>query len=358
LWRPSDNELVLRLSAFHGGIRFSAPVARLWIDDYPGRARPGFLAATFAAAGALLAAAFVFGAVFWLRRTGSSLMLAAMAAVAALQAVVENFRHLVRYDYPLHAWRVGAIWLLALIFAVLLVAYTAARFAPRHRRLLTGLAAIAGSLSFLAPGFDLKTSLALLIGIVLAAGVAALGAHRRIPGAIPTLVFLAGCLSVALAAPMWFLDLSFFVLVAGLTLPLLVADVVRLGRSDRDREAALTRAVGRPDRLTVATGKGVELISLHDIIAILGADDYAELRLMGGRSLLHDARLDRLEAHLPPGFARVHRSAIVNLAHARRLERDGSRWRLHMAEGAPLPVSRARLEALRERLDGPEAVAV
>ena len=141
--------------------------------------------------------------------------------------------------------------------------------------------------------------------------------------------------------------------IAFMALPLLIAEVVRLGRDDRDREAALTRAASRPDRLTVTTARGVELTPLKDIVAILGADDYAELRLSGGRSLLHSARLDRLQAQLPPSFLRIHRSVIANLAHAERLERDGGRWRLPMAEGPALPVSRPRLPALREALDPP-----
>ena len=86
---------------------------------------------------------------------------------------------------------------------------------------------------------------------------------------------------------------------------------------------------------------------------MVGADDYAELRLAGGRSLLHAARLDGLATLLPPNFLRVHRSAIANLAHVQRLERDGDRWRLHLIEGAPLPVSRSRQAALREALDTP-----
>jgi NitT/TauT family transport system substrate-binding protein len=67
--------------------------------------------------------------------------------------------------------------------------------------------------------------------------------------------------------------------------------------------------------------------------------------------LLHAARLERLAAQLPASFVRTHRSAIANLAHVERLERDGASWRLFMSEGAPLPVSRARLAALRDALD-------
>jgi len=51
--------------------------------------------------------------------------------------------------------------------------------------------------------------------------------------------------------------------------------------------------------------------------------------------------------------SRIHRSVIANLDHVQRLERDGDRWRLHLSEGAPLPVSRSRQPALREALDDP-----
>ncbi|NWN27551.1 LytTR family transcriptional regulator, partial [Escherichia marmotae] len=61
---------------------------------------------------------------------------------------------------------------------------------------------------------------------------------------------------------------------------------------------------------------------------------------------------------LPPGFLRVHRSVIANLSQVQRLERDGDRWRLHMREGTPLPVSRSRQPALREAMDAPPPVLV
>ena len=180
---------------------------------------------------------------------------------------------------------------------------------------------------------------------------AGFGVRERLAGARWALAYLAAFLAIAVAAPRWLLDLSFFLLAATLILPLLVAEVVRLGRDDRDREAALTRAASRPDRLTVATAKGVQLVPLADIVAVVGADDYVELRLRGDRTLLHAARLERLEAQLPPAFLRVHRSAIANLAHVERLERDGGRWGLHLSEGPPLPVSRARLQSVREALE-------
>jgi DNA-binding LytR/AlgR family response regulator len=130
-----------------------------------------------------------------------------------------------------------------------------------------------------------------------------------------------------------------------------MVEVVRLGRDDQAREVALTRAAARPNCLTVASSRGVERVPLGDIVAVVGADDYVELRLTDGRRLLHAARLDRLEAELPATFLRVHRSVIANLAHVRGLERDGGRARLLMDDGPPLPISRNRLSAVRDAMD-------
>lgn len=352
-WRPGENTLVLRLSSFHGGLRFARPMSALFVLPYPYPQRTAMLAITFVAAGTLLAAAFGFGVIHAMRRTGSSLILAAMAGVAALQAIVESLRPLFDYPYPLHAWRMSAIWGLAAAFAILLAAYVTARFLPRARGLVIGLALGAVGATALLPGFDMKTVWALILGVVLAAVPAAAGVRRRIPGARPTLAWLALFLVLALGFPEWLADFSYFLLAAMLVLPLLMVEVVRLSRDDQGREAALTRAASQPDRLTVASARGVELVPIAEILAVVGADDYVELRLAGGRSLLHAARLDALSRQLPGNFLRVHRSVIANLAHVQRLERDGDRWRLHLGEGPPLPVSRSRQPAVREALDAP-----
>jgi DNA-binding LytR/AlgR family response regulator len=350
-WRPGANALVVHLSSFHGGVRLDHPMGAVLVAPSPLFDRTPQLAITLIAAGALFAAAFGFGVIHAMRQTGSSLILAAIAGVAALQAVAESVRPLFGYLYPVHVWRLGAIWLLAAAFAVLLVSYVAGRFMPGARRWMTGLAVVAVAASALLPGFDQKTGWALVAGVALALVAGAVGVRRRRPGARLILAWLALFMGLALLFPEWLVDLSYFLLAAGLVLPLLMAEVVRLGREDRGREAALTRAADRPNRLTVASAQGVELVPIADILAVVGADDYVELRLVGGRTLLHSARLERLADQLPPGFLRIHRSVIANLAHVQRLQRDGDRWRVHLAEGPPLPVSRSRLSGLRDALD-------
>ena len=350
IWRPQGNVLIVHLSSFHGGLRLDQPIGALMVAPYPLATRSAFLAITFVAAGALFAAAFGFGVIHLMRRTGSSRMLATMAGLAAVQAILESLRTLFPYAYPFHVWRLSGIWLLAAAFAILLAAYAASRFVPKARGILTGVAAVAVSATLLIPGFDLKAGWALIIGASVAAVATAVGVHRRRPGARLGLAWLALFLSVGLLFPMWLLDLSFFLLAASLILPLLMVEVIRLSREDQGREAALTRAADQPDRLTVASSRGVELVPIVDIIAVVGADDYVELRLTGGRCLLHAARLDRLETELPTGFLRVHRSVIANLALATGYARDGGRWTLLMQDGAALPISRRRLPALRETL--------
>jgi hypothetical protein len=252
---------VLHLSSFHGGLRFDRPMSAMVVLPYPYPQRTALLAVTFVAAGALLAAAFGFGVIHAMRRTGSSLVLAAMAGVAALQAIVESLRPLFDYPYPLHAWRMSAIWGLAAAFAVLLVSYVATRFLPKARGLMIGLALGVVGATALLPGFDVKTVWALILGVALAALPAAAGVRQRAParGRPWPIWRCSSCWPSGF--PEWLADLSYFLLAAGLVLPLLMVEVVRLGRDDRGREAALTRAASRPDRLTVASARGVELVA-------------------------------------------------------------------------------------------------
>lgn len=357
LWRPGDNPVVIHMSSFHGAVRLDGPIAGIVAAPYPWPSRAVPLAVVFTLAGALFAAAFGFAVIHGLRRTGSSLALAILAGVAGLQAILESLRALVPYAYSVHGWRLVGIWLLTAAFAVLLTAYVVERFWPQARRWLMALALVAVGATVFAPGFDLKSLLALMVGLSLAATAAGVGVYRRRAGARLTLVYLCLFMATGLLFPRWLVDLSYFLFAAGLLLPLLMGEVVRLGRDDQQREIALTRAAARPNCLTVASSRGVQRIPLKDIVSIVGADDYVELRLTEGRKLLHAARLDRLEAELPAGFLRVHRSVIANLAHVYGFERDGSRGRLLMDEGESLPISRNRLSAVRDTLEAPTAMA-
>lgn len=104
-----------------------------------------------------------------------------------------------------------------------------------------------------------------------------------------------------------------------------------------------------PDRLLVKSGSRLVPIRTIDIEWIEAADDYSELHT-GGASHLCGLGLGQLEKRLDPQkFARVHRSAIINLARVRNLEKDGEGGMIAtMASGKEIKVSRSYATELRK----------
>lgn len=123
----------------------------------------------------------------------------------------------------------------------------------------------------------------------------------------------------------------------------------RLGRAlERLLDAGRT---GGTRYLGIWRAQGTEVVDLEQVLWIRADGDYSELRLLDGRSELHDKPLAALAALLPPDFARCHRSYLVNLRHVRGLHASsGSRYRLKLAGGSELAVGRAHLAALRQAL--------
>ena len=102
----------------------------------------------------------------------------------------------------------------------------------------------------------------------------------------------------------------------------------------------------------VAGGGGTELID-YDAIHYVQADgDYSRVHTFD-RAYLCTHSLGELEELLPSGFARIHRSHLVNLAKVAAVKRAGpDRIRLTLgdAERTELDVARRQSRMLRERL--------
>ena len=125
----------------------------------------------------------------------------------------------------------------------------------------------------------------------------------------------------------------------------------RLGLAlDRLLDAARYRP-GLARYLGIWRAQGAASVELSDVLWIRADGDYSEVRLVNGRSELHDKSLAALTAVLPPDFVRCHRSCLVNLRHVRSLHAgSGSRYWLVMADGKELPVGRVHVPALRREL--------
>jgi DNA-binding LytR/AlgR family response regulator len=134
-----------------------------------------------------------------------------------------------------------------------------------------------------------------------------------------------------------------------------VTDFVAKPWSEERLRTAIARVTsheprGRAQTLVVRKGRELRSIPAADIVYAQGADDYAELHLADGSVHLHEKTLNTLETLLPPGFTRVHRSYIVNMARARGL-RTAPRLALVMDEDSLVPIGRVYRDAVRERFD-------
>ena len=109
----------------------------------------------------------------------------------------------------------------------------------------------------------------------------------------------------------------------------------------------------RLDRFTVRSGAR-QLILRAEQILWFGAEDKLVFAATADDRHWVNFTLDQLEQRLDPDrFQRVHRSAIVNLDHAKSLHPGfAGTYRLRLDDEArsEVPVSRARAKDLRERL--------
>lgn len=350
--RPGDNHISVRLSAQHLWLPVRRPVHMLDIGAYetpelPGRSNylPALLAlGAIAAAFAWFAAAALGGA------GGGARIVAALALAAMLQLLAEVSRAFVSYTYPWALARVSAIALLAAVAAVLIAAYAGRRFMPGHRvRLAAATALAAGACLVFIPWFDVKAVGALLAGTLALGVAAAAGIRRRLPGARP-----AGAASlVILAAMAWettaFLDMAWHLIAAALLILLVVEQIgqLRVARAGAARAAALEERLRRAEEagepiVQLKDGARVHRVAQGDILLARGADDYCEVQLMDGRTLLVTTSLARLQATLPGSFVRVHKSFVVNASHVRRVEpRPGGGRMVALEGGATVPIGRS-----------------
>jgi two-component system LytT family response regulator len=113
--------------------------------------------------------------------------------------------------------------------------------------------------------------------------------------------------------------------------------------------STLLRDLGaRPERLLVPQGKRMVPLALADITWIKAEGDYARIHSKSGSYLVYRT-LTELEAKLDPAqFLRVHRSTIVRLGGIVEVQAaDNSRYRVTLADGTTLIVSRSGAAALR-----------
>jgi two-component system, LytTR family, response regulator len=116
-------------------------------------------------------------------------------------------------------------------------------------------------------------------------------------------------------------------------------------------DGAANRAASAGRRLVIGTRDGDLVVDVADITWIEAEDYYAAVHVGGQRQLVRES-LTSLERRLDPSyFIRVHRSAVVNLAHVREYRTPAAGdTAIVLRDGHELAVSRRRRPALAEAL--------
>jgi len=121
------------------------------------------------------------------------------------------------------------------------------------------------------------------------------------------------------------------------------------GRVNRAQLAALRGDEGRRELASSGHG-GMRTMAVDAVRCLLAEQKYVVACGPGGQLVL-DETLKDLEREFPQRFVRVHRGALVALAHVTRLLRDSGGWTVELDGVEERPtVSRRHLAAFRERL--------
>lgn len=123
-------------------------------------------------------------------------------------------------------------------------------------------------------------------------------------------------------------------------------------RVNRAQLEALGVQPGGREEIVSAGHRGVETLPVAEVRCFLAEDKYVRACAPGGELLLNDS-LRELESEFAGRFLRVHRNALVALAHVERLVRAGDCWVVQLAGVRDRPqVSRRYLADIKSALTG------
>ncbi|HEY2517565.1 MAG TPA: LytTR family DNA-binding domain-containing protein [Polyangiaceae bacterium] len=132
--------------------------------------------------------------------------------------------------------------------------------------------------------------------------------------------------------------------------------VVQALRRVQARRPAPTSAPPQSSRIVARRRKSLVFLEPSEIWAFEAADRLTFVHTQHGKFDL-DLSLTAIEASFGRALMRVHRNWLVNAAHIKELERDGTETKLFVgagigeaSQGVRVPVSRDRAQALRESL--------
>jgi two-component system, LytTR family, response regulator LytT len=127
------------------------------------------------------------------------------------------------------------------------------------------------------------------------------------------------------------------------------ACIERLAARLGDKAAA--RDPATPNRIVARKGRSLVFLEPSEVWAFEAADRLTCVHSARGKFDV-DLSLATIESSLGRSFARVHRNWLVNAAHIKQLDRDGSETSLMVGTetGITVPVARERSQGVRDML--------
>lgn len=115
----------------------------------------------------------------------------------------------------------------------------------------------------------------------------------------------------------------------------------------KDTTAQAGRETKHLQRLLIPHAQQIKTVNLSDVVWLEAADHYVTVHTLHGKHLIYES-LGSLEETLPPGaFVRIHRGAIINVAHVKKVSpAQFGTCSITMTSGVQLRLSRTRRDLL------------
>lgn len=102
------------------------------------------------------------------------------------------------------------------------------------------------------------------------------------------------------------------------------------------------------NRIGIPTESGLEFIATEEIVRCEGFQKYTKVHVLGSKHFLSSYNIGEFKKLLEKyGFFASHKSHLINLAHIRRYDREGT---VTMVDGSHVPVSRRKKQEFMDRL--------
>jgi hypothetical protein len=366
--KQGDNDVVIHASSHHGFLTLATPIHFIGISEY-GQTSEFFkqdLLILLSLLGAmLLGCVYLITLAFRSEDKKTTMLILLMLAAASGQLFTEISRVLFNYSYPLHDIRLTAIVFLSLVFGFSFLLFTVNKFVEKHKKLWLFVSIpLTLLLSFLIPGFDGKSAIAILVPALF--GVVISGVHYRKNSKRESLSY---CVAYSLFSLTIILSFGrfnsmyFYYIVTGMMAFLVIKIVNEFVQERNLRKAEEKQLIklqlkfdqiaqqASPTKLQLSSAGKIELIPVNEVAFCKAAGDYVEIVLINKAQSLYSGTLKSIEELLPSSFLKVHRSYIVNMDEVMSISSSNkgsaNTGILVLKTGDEIPVSRRILPHVR-----------